>query len=199
MGLAGAKPPPDMALVPAGDFWMGRYRLWLIDEIGWMTRDRLDDRPLHLVYLDAFYIDRYEVTNGAYALFVSETGHRIPFHWKKGNLPADKPYLPVYNVSWHDAAAYCTWAGKRLPTEAEWEKAARGGLEKKAFAWGDDFVPGSDEAEEGKEPEKMAHYGFPEGPKYASGVPMTHSPRNRGFMVRELLRGGGGSRLPAVG
>ena len=68
----------DMAFVPAGEFWMGRARLWLIDEIGWMTRERMDDRPVHQVGLDAFYIDRHEVTNEAYARFVQASGHRAP-------------------------------------------------------------------------------------------------------------------------
>ena len=61
---------PVMVSVPAGDFWMGRTRLWLMDEIGWQIRDRYDDRPVHRVSLDAFSMDRYEVTNGDYAAFV---------------------------------------------------------------------------------------------------------------------------------
>ena len=91
-------PSSDMVSIPAGDFWMGRYHLWLIDEIGWQARDRMDDRPMHLVYLDAFLIDRYEVTNGNYARFVEETNHRAPFHWRKRNVPEEKPRMPVYNV-----------------------------------------------------------------------------------------------------
>ena len=131
------------ALVPAGDFWMGRHRLWFIDEIGWQAEVRMDDRPEHLVYLETFAIDRHEVTNEAYRRFVEETGHRAPFHWRRGQPERARPRLPVYDVSWEDARAYCEWAGKRLPTEAEWEKAARGGLEEAAYPWGDRFEPGS--------------------------------------------------------
>lgn len=166
---ATATQPLDMALVPEGDFWMGRYRMWLIDEIGWHARDRLDDRPMHHVTLDAFYIDAFEVTNEAYARFVADTGHRKPFHWAKSDVPGNAPRLPVYNVSWDDAAAYCGWAGKRLPTEAEWEKAARGGTDNRDHPWGDDLEPVDESAppaEQDEEPKTltMAHYGYPEGP-----------------------------------
>lgn len=181
-GPEGPEGTEEMSVVPAGEFWMGRYRLWLIDEIGWQTEIRMDDRPMHLVELDAFAIDRTEVTNAEYARFVEATGHRPPFHWRKGDPPHDQPRLPVYNVSWEDARAYCAWAGKRLPTEAEWEKAARGGLEKKAFPWGDVFeppaaetketeLPSEGESEEEAEVQKMAHYGYPEGPTEVARFP----------------------------
>ncbi len=165
-------PPSDMVSIPAGDFWMGRYHMWLIDEIGWQTRDRMDDRPMHLVYLDAFLIDRYEVTNGDYARFVEETRHRAPFHWRKGNVPEEKPRMPVYNVSWDDAAAYCAWARKHLPTEAEWEKAARGGYEKLSHpsSNGLDEEPAED-ADEDAKPIRLAHYGHPKGPIDVSYYP----------------------------
>jgi len=165
-------PPSDMVSIPAGDFWMGRYHMWLIDEIGWQTRDRMDDRPMHLVYLDTFLIDRYEVTNGDYARFVEETRHRVPFHWRKGNVPEEKPRMPAYNVSWDDAAAYCAWARKRLPTEAEWEKAARGGYEKLSHpsSNGLDEEPAED-ADEGAKSIRLAHYGHPKGPIDVSYYP----------------------------
>lgn len=172
-----ASVPEDMAVVPAGDFWMGRYRMWLLDEIGWQTEIRMDDRPMHLVHVDAFAIDRTEVTNRDYGRFVEATGHRIPFHWRKGDPPREEPRLPVYNVSWDDARAYCAWAGRRLPTEAEWEKAARGGLEKKAFPWGDVFEPVaegppvSEGEEQASETTPMAHYGYPEGPTEVASFP----------------------------
>ncbi|MGQ0733751.1 MAG: formylglycine-generating enzyme family protein [Acidobacteriota bacterium] len=136
-----AAPPPmaGMAVVPAGDYWMGRVRLWLIDEIGWQVRERADDRPLHLVHLDAFAIDVHEVTNAAYGEFVAATGRRAPYHWRGGQPPADRGTMPVYNVSWHDAVAYCAWKGKRLPTESEWEKASRGGLDRQDFPWGMEY------------------------------------------------------------
>ena len=130
---------PDMGYVPAGDFWMGRVRLWLIDEIGWQMRERADDRPLHLVHVDAFYIDTHEVTNAQYAEFVKATGAAPPYQWRGTTPPADRATIPIYNVSWSEAAAYCEWKGKRLPTEAEWEKAARGGLDRQDFPWGMEY------------------------------------------------------------
>ena len=78
---------PVMVGVPAGDFWMGRTRLWLMDEIGWQIRDRFDDRPVHRVSLDTFSMDRYEVTNGDYAAFVGATGATAPYHWGGSEPP----------------------------------------------------------------------------------------------------------------
>src|SRR6266542_2935027 len=78
----------EMAQIPAGEFWMGRAFNWLLDELGMHLRMRLDDQPVHLVYLDAFWIDKYEVSNQDYARFVQATGHRKPFHWIGGKVPA---------------------------------------------------------------------------------------------------------------
>jgi len=138
-GAQAPPPGPSMAVVPAGDYWMGRTRLWLMDEIGWQIRDRYDDRPVHRVSLDAFSIDRYEVTNRDYAAFVKATGAVAPYHWGGAEPPDARATHPVYNVSWHDAVAYCAWRGARLPTEAEWEKAARGGAEDLDYPWGNDY------------------------------------------------------------
>jgi iron(II)-dependent oxidoreductase len=74
--------------------------------------------------LDAFYIDTYQVTNALYRRFMDATGRAAPRFWYESNF--NGPEQPVVGVRWHDAEAYCQWAGKRLPTEAEWEKAARG-------------------------------------------------------------------------
>ena len=124
-----------MSLIPFGEFLMGTSL---------SNRDGgRDEYPERRISLDAFYMDIYEVTNGRYLEFVKATGHRIPEHprdktltlWQ-GNSVADifKDH-PVINVDWFDADAYCTWAGKRLPTEAEWERAARGTTGRR-FPWG---------------------------------------------------------------
>ncbi|MDP7000162.1 MAG: SUMF1/EgtB/PvdO family nonheme iron enzyme, partial [Candidatus Poribacteria bacterium] len=92
---------------------------------------RIPDGPL----TSAFYMDKYEVTNAQYRKFVQATGHREPKYWD--NSKYNQPNQPVVGVSWHDATAYAKWAGKRLPSEAEWEYAARGGLKGKEYPWGD--------------------------------------------------------------
>jgi formylglycine-generating enzyme required for sulfatase activity len=136
---ATAEAPAGMAPIPAGTFWMGRNHSFLFDELNWTLRPRLDDRPVHEVDVDAFYMDKYETTNADYEKFTTATGHAKPWHWPGGKVNEGLAKLPVYNVTWADAEAYCAWAGKRLPTEAEWEKAARGGLERKLYEWGDEL------------------------------------------------------------
>jgi len=155
------RPPKDVApmvLIPAGEFEMGTDAAEIPGLVAWTKRwysDAYagwfeDETPRHTVYLDAFYIDVYEVTNAQYRKFVQATGHPDPkgdgivdgvvtnsFEpWKDSRFNA--PDSPVFCVSWYDAAAYAQWVGKRLPTEAEWEKAARGGLVGKRFPWGND-------------------------------------------------------------
>jgi len=124
--------------IPPGPFLMGSE-----DE-----EARSAEMPVHEVRVSGFYMDIYPVTNAQYARFVEETGHRPPkggwkwSKWKKKNPPEGFENCPVVLVSWQDAQNYCEWAGKRLPTEAEWEKAARGGLEGKKYPWGDTIEPG---------------------------------------------------------
>ena len=132
------KAPKGMALVPGGEFSMGRHRTTPDDEKGMRPLALRDDRPVHTVDIDGFYMDVDEVTHADYALFLEAAKREAPYHWIGGLMPPDKAKTPIYNVDWDDATAYCSWAGKRLPTEAEWEKAARGGLEGLDYPWGDD-------------------------------------------------------------
>ena len=129
--------PPNMVFIPAGEFQMGS------------NSGESDEKPSHSVYLNAFYIDKYEVTNIQFKAFVNANPQwqkdNIPrkFHngyyladWIGNDYPSGKDNRPVVYVSWYAAMAYAKWANKRLPTEAEWEKAARGGLVGKKYPWG---------------------------------------------------------------
>ena len=115
-----------MVLIPAGEFQMGS------DE------GEDDEKPVHTVYVDAFYMDIYEVTNVQYQKFLDATGRGKRDHWSLELPGFGQPNQPAIGVAWGSAVKYCEWAGKRLPTEAEWEKAVRGGLEGKKYPWGDD-------------------------------------------------------------
>ena len=123
-----AKDGNEMVLIPAGEFLMG-------SNLG-----AKDEKPAHKIWLDAFYIGKYEVTVGQYKRFIQETGYPAPDWSKVGkHSPTDKH--PIIWVSWHDATAYCNWAGCRLPTEAEWEKAARGKTGRQEYPTGDVLTP----------------------------------------------------------
>jgi sulfatase modifying factor 1 len=118
----------SFAEIPAGSFLMGS------DE------GAEDERPLHRVWVDAFELAVYPVTCEEYASFLQATRHEYPREWRG----ADPPDVPVVGVSWLDCEAYCRWRARdgdpvRLPTEAEWERAARGGLEGKRYPWGDEI------------------------------------------------------------
>jgi formylglycine-generating enzyme required for sulfatase activity len=114
----------SMVLVPAGEFIMGSW-----------TGDA-DERPVRRVYLDAYFFDKDQLTVGEYAKFLDATSHSVPSDWNIMSRAMHKN-RPVVNVDWADAAAYCKWAGKRQPTEAEWEKAARG-TDGRTYPWGDE-------------------------------------------------------------
>jgi len=195
---AASQPPPASPAVPAipraDDLAWTNGMVWIPGGAFWMGSEKgqSDERPVHQVNVDAFWMDKHEVTNEEFAKFIKATGYvtiaerkpnprdfpgvplenlvagSIVFDPPPGDVPLDNHFIwwkyipganwrhpqgpkstinglekhPVVHVSWLDAAEYCRWAGKRLPTEAEWEFAARGGLEKKEFMWGDELTPG---------------------------------------------------------
>jgi len=120
----------EMVIIPAGPFIRGSAP----------GEGRLDEQPRRKIYLNAFAIDKNEVSNAHYMKFLEETLHKPPM-----NVFAERPFdqeegiaeLPVVQITWHDAVDYCFWAGKRLPTEAEWEKAARGS-DGRLYPWGNE-------------------------------------------------------------
>jgi formylglycine-generating enzyme required for sulfatase activity len=133
--------PEGMVLIPSGEFTMGTdavdkknhalkvglTRPWFVDEF-----------PEHRVDTRSFYIDKFEVTNRQYYIFCQATDHKPPRYWGGQKYPEGEGDLPVTHVSYYDATAFAYWSGKRLPTEIEWEKAARGPLGN-IFPWGNNF------------------------------------------------------------
>jgi len=155
MSLAAA---PELARIPAGEFLMGS------------SDAEFDERPVHRVHVSEFLISRFPVTQGEYARFIEQTGHpapgirnlplitaggletmfkdlAAPYTWQDDKPPSGRERHPVVLITYEDALAYCRWLSRvvgrpvRLPTEAEWERAARGGLETQKYPWGDEIGP----------------------------------------------------------
>jgi formylglycine-generating enzyme required for sulfatase activity len=121
---AGPVVETTMVEIPAGPFWMGRDGMEALE----------DERPRHQVTLDSYWMDAHEVTTAQYAKFLATTNRAAPWLWELVELVRHGD-RPVIGVDWFDAAGYCEWVGKRLPTEAEWEKAARG-TDERLYPWG---------------------------------------------------------------
>ncbi len=120
----------ESVLIPAGEFLMGSDNL-------------KGDNPAHKVYIKSFCMDKYEVTNAQYLMFCQKTGRSLPEFWGQDLYHCSEkfPNHPVVGVSWEDAVAYAKWEGKRLPTEAEWEYAARGDQKNMDYPWGNSLTP----------------------------------------------------------
>jgi len=153
----------EMVFVPGGEFQMGSDpkeidELWA--KTGWdadWKEFAADESPKHRVTVEGFWMYATEVTNDQYGKFLKATGHREPLFWKDDHF--NDPKQPVVGVSWDDAQAYCKWAGARLPTEAEWEYAARGG-DDRIFPWGDEYPP---KTKCGNFADEFAKRQFPDG------------------------------------
>ncbi|MFQ5443076.1 MAG: formylglycine-generating enzyme family protein [Nitrospinales bacterium] len=131
--------PPAMeeVLIPAGEFTIGSTDKdidWYVKEFFSESREwYLDETPAQKVYLKEFYIDKYEVTVAQYKRFMEETQRQAPKYFD--NAKFNRKNYPVVGVTWQDAADYCQWAGKQLPMEVDWEKAARG-TDSRYYPWG---------------------------------------------------------------
>ena len=138
----------DMVLIPGGEFIMGSTSAEVEETIKAFGKKETFNKeacrmesPQKKATIKPFYIDRYEVTNAEYRKFILATGHQPPSNWSGADYPIDKANFPAVMIAYKDTEAYAKWAGKRLPTEAEWEKAARG-ADGRIYPWGSNFEPG---------------------------------------------------------
>ena len=142
--------PLGMISIPGGEFLMGR------------DNGNQYEAPAHKVEVGPFFIDRYEVTNEDYDRFIRQTRRNPPAHWRDGEYENGEATLPVVNVTWLEASAYCQWAGKRLPLESEWEYAARG-RENRLYPYGDEWRPRFSNARETGLDKPQAVGSYPDG------------------------------------
>ena len=148
--------PPGMVLVPGGELIMGNN-----------TSSDLAEKPEHRVQVQTFFLDMFEVTNQDYSKFLQATQYQPPPHWKTGNYPAGENNYPVTNITWHDAQAYARWTGKRLPTEIEWEYAARGS-NRRVYPWGNDFNSAFANTKESQKTGPMPVGSYPKGASFCN-------------------------------
>jgi iron(II)-dependent oxidoreductase len=134
----------EMILIPKGPFYIGSSEQdidWIVETFFSESREWYsDETPSQAQYLNHFFIDKYEVTVENYKRFLTETRRTKPKFLE--NPRYNSPKQPIVGVTWYDSADYCSWEGKRLPTEAEWEKAARGD-DGRRYPWGNNFDPNS--------------------------------------------------------
>jgi len=158
-----------LVLIPAGEFVMGADK----DD----QQAKQNEKPAHRVQLDAYYINKYEVTYRQYKKFLKESGYKPVGNWDRFDLPEYKDH-PGMNVTFPDAQAYCRWAGLNLPTEAQWEMAARG-TENRKYPWGNQWDPNKCNNSETKDPHiirKMNHIQDKRGSLPPGSVPADVSP-----------------------